>query len=141
MAYTYRFHKDVGTLHARFSGRVHLREDLDMIDRAAALPEQREGINVIGDFLLVTWFDMDWASQRRLLALMSSLPGWDGLPRSCVILCDGEPIWSFAATIVQQTTLSSPIVFERVKTPVEALRFVGLDPRQHSEKFGYLPVP
>ena len=141
MPSAYTLHPELGILHCRFTGHLNLRDGFALIDRAARDPLHADGTNVIADFLAVSRFDMDWSTQRQLTQRMSALARWSGLPRSCALLVSGEPTWSFAGSIVATVTLKSPIVFERFKTPAGALAFVGLDPRQHLERFGYLPVP
>ena len=63
------------------------------------------------------------------------------MPRSCAIIAAGEPVWSLVGGIVATTSLESPVVFDRFRNPAGALAFVGLNPRLHSDRFGYLLVP
>lgn len=112
-----------------------------MLDKGAADPAHRDGTNVIADFLRVARFDMDRPAQRRMFSKLSALATWDGLPRSCAFLAGGEPIWTLAGTIVAQTTLKSPIVFDRFQSPAEAIAFIGLDARLHAGRFGYATEP
>ena len=140
MPCTYALYPDLATLHCRFSGRFNMRDALNMIERAGAEPRHEDGTNVIADFLDVTRFDIDINSQWRMFRYLAALEDWPGLPRSCALIADGEPVWAMAGTIVDQTTLESPLVFERFLAPSPALRFVGLDPNRHGGRFGYGPV-
>ena len=140
MAYVYKLHHDVSILHCRFTGEVSLRVILDLLDKLSADPVYSGGIDVIADFLRITHVEVDRSNQRRLFARMETLSDAQALPRSCALLVQGEPLWSFAGMLAEQTTLQSPLVFERFRTPGDALTFVGLDPRRQSERFGYLPT-
>ena len=141
MASSYTLHPGLRVLHARFTGHLTFAGLFDVLDQALADPEHADGTNIIADFLAVRRFDMDWSSQRQLTRRLSGLAQWTGLPRSCAILVNGEPSWSLAGSIVGSITLRSPVVFERFRSPAPGLRFVGLDPYRHLERFGYLPVP
>ena len=137
----YKLHKDIGTLHCRLSGHLNLGEIFRFIDQVLRAPGHLDGTNIVADTRAMTRLDMDTATQQQLFDCLAFLDEWDGLPRSCAVIAGGEPLWTLLGSIVSTTTLHSTVVFQRFRNPAEALAFVGLNPRVHAERFGYLPVP
>lgn len=137
----YTLHPDIGILHCRFSGHLHLDDILGFVDRLLRDPGHRDGTNILADARALTRLDIDGPAQRRLSNRLAALERWRGMPRSCAIIAAGEPVWSLVGSIVATTSLESPVVFDRFRNPSGALAFVGLNPRLHSDRFGYLPVP